>query len=131
MSTPPPPTGMRVRASEILRVRKIWLVPVLIAAVFVGLMSVIYFGSVVNPTGHLHGLPVIVVNEDRGATVKGQELDVGASLVSALQQSSDVATRRSAPSSSRWLRRRRPPTRSGRGGRGHIRGDVTDGALLE
>ena len=55
MSTPPPPTGMPVRASQILRVRKIWLLPVTIAAVFVALMSVIYFGSVVNPTGHMHG----------------------------------------------------------------------------
>jgi YhgE/Pip-like protein len=84
---------MRVRASQILRVRKIWLIPVLIAAVFVGLMSVIYVGSVVNPTGHLHGLPVLVVNEDAGATAHGQKADIGASLVSALEQSSDVTSR--------------------------------------
>src|SRR5205823_3306440 len=25
-------------------------------------MTLVYFGSVVNPTGHLHGLPVAVVN---------------------------------------------------------------------
>jgi uncharacterized phage infection (PIP) family protein YhgE len=82
MSTSPPPGGMHVRASQILRVRKIWLLPVCIAAVFVALMSAIYFGSVVNPTGHLHGLPVIVVNEDTGATTHGQRIDVGAGLKS-------------------------------------------------
>jgi uncharacterized protein HemY len=42
---------MPVRASQILRKQKIWVLPVVIAAIFVGLMSVIYFGSVVNPTG--------------------------------------------------------------------------------
>ena len=62
MSTPPPPTEMRVRASEILRIKKIWVIPVALAAVFVALMSVIYIGSVVNPTGHIHGLPVRVVD---------------------------------------------------------------------
>ena len=84
---------MPVRASQILRVRKVWLLPVTIAAVFVALMSVIYFGSVVNPPGHLHGLPVMVVNQDAGATAHGQRVDVGASLVSALEQSGDVTSR--------------------------------------
>lgn len=93
MSTPPPPTGMHVHASQILRVRKIWLLPVAIAAVFVALMSAIYFGSVVNPAGHMHGLPVMVVNEDTGASADGQRLDIGADLVSALEGSSSVTGR--------------------------------------
>jgi YhgE/Pip-like protein len=93
MSNPSPPAGMPVRASRILRVRKIWLIPVGIAAVFVALMSIIYFGSVVNPTGHLHGLPVVVVNQDTGATAHGQKVDVGAILVTALEQSSSVTSR--------------------------------------
>jgi len=29
-------------------------------------MTLVYFGSVVDPTGHLHRLPVAVVNEDAG-----------------------------------------------------------------
>jgi len=93
MSASPPPNGMHVRASQILRVRKIWLLPVCIAALFVAVMSLIYFGSVVNPTGHVHGLPVDVVNEDTGATAHGQKLKVGAEIVSALEQSSSVTTR--------------------------------------
>lgn len=93
MSASPPPTGMHVRVSQILRVRKIWLLPVGIAAVFVALMSAIYFGSVVNPTGHLRGLPVMVVNEDTGASAHGQRLDVGADLVNALEGSNKVSSR--------------------------------------
>jgi YhgE/Pip-like protein len=93
MSTSPPPSGISVRASEILRDRKIWVVPVVIAAVFVALMSVIYFGSVVNPTGHLHGLRVIVVDEDAGATAHGQKLDIGGGVVRALERSSGVTVR--------------------------------------
>jgi YhgE/Pip-like protein len=93
MSTPPPPTEMRVRASEILRVRRIWLIPVLLAAVFVALMTAIYIGSVVNPTQYLHGLPVMVVNQDTGLTTHGKRVDVGAELVGALEGSSAVSHR--------------------------------------
>jgi len=84
---------MRVRASQILKARKIWLLPVAIAAVFVALMSAIYIGSVVDPTAHLHELPVMVVNQDTGATVQGQRVDIGTSLVSALEGSSAVTDR--------------------------------------
>jgi YhgE/Pip-like protein len=93
MSTSPPPAGISVRASQVLRDRKIWVLPVAIAAVFVALMSAIYFGSVVNPTGHLHGLSVIVVDEDTGATAHGQKVEIGSSLVRGLDGSSAVTAR--------------------------------------
>ena len=93
MSTSPPPSGRRARASQILRVRKIWAIPVVIATVFVALMSAIYFGSVVNPTGHLHNLPVIVVNEDTGGVANGQKVNVGDSVVSGIEGSSAVTSR--------------------------------------
>src|SRR5947209_19697524 len=51
------------------------LVTVLIVA-----MTLVYFGSVVNPTGHLHGLPVAVVNQDAGANVGGQHVNFGAQI---------------------------------------------------
>jgi YhgE/Pip-like protein len=75
----------RVRASDLLRARKLWLVPLLIASVFIALISFIYIGSVVNPAGHLRGLPVMLVNQDQGATVNGHPVDVGASLVNGLE----------------------------------------------
>ena len=88
-----PPTEKRVRASQILRIRKIWLIPLVITAVFVAVMTAIYIGSVINPTGHLHGLPVIVVNEDAGASVQGKKIDIGSEIVGALEGSSAVAHR--------------------------------------
>jgi YhgE/Pip-like protein len=93
MSVGPEPADKRVRASQVLRVRKIWLIPVLIGAVFVALMSAIYFGSVVNPTGHLHGLPVVIVNQDTGANVQGRRVDVGASIARGLERSTAVNSR--------------------------------------
>lgn len=80
-----------MRASDLLRVRKCWIFPLALSAVFVGLMSAIYIGSVINPTGHLHGLPVMLVDEDRGAVVDGRHIDIGASLAGALERSPKVA----------------------------------------
>ena len=92
-SDAPAPAGQRVRASQILRVRKIWAVPVVIATVFVALMSAIYFGSVVNPTGHLHNLPVVVVNQDTGGVANGQKVNIGNSVVAGIEGSSAVTSR--------------------------------------
>jgi len=95
MSTRAPSSSPRlhVRAREVLRARKIWIVPILTASVFAALMATVYFGSVVNPTGHLHGLPVMIVDQDSGAVVDGQHMNVGASLASALEHSSAVTSR--------------------------------------
>ncbi len=82
-----------VRAAQLLRVRNIWLAPLLLATVFVGLMSVIYVGSVINPTGHLRGLPVLIVDTDQGAVAGGQYVNIGRSLTSALRQSPAVSSR--------------------------------------
>lgn len=64
------------------------LVTVLIVA-----MTLVYFGSVVNPTGHLHGLPVAVVNQDAGANVGGQHVNFGAQIASGLTGSPAVSRR--------------------------------------
>jgi YhgE/Pip-like protein len=91
-NTPQEP-NRRVRASELLRARKLWLAPLIIASAFIALISVIYIGSVVNPTGHLHGLPVMLVNEDQGAIVHGRHVDVGVSLTSGLESSAALTSR--------------------------------------
>ncbi len=88
-----PEPGRRARASELLRARKLWLAPLLIASVFIALISVIYIGSVVNPTGHLHGLPVMLVNEDQGAVAQGHRVDIGASIASGLERSTAITSR--------------------------------------
>ena len=82
-----------VTAGQLLRTKRIWVVPVILASLFMGLVSVIYIGSVINPTGHLHGLPVMLVNEDSGASVHGRTIDVGASIANGLEQSAGVTSR--------------------------------------
>ncbi len=90
MSAPTP--SLHVRAGQVLRNKKIWIAPILLAAVFTAVMATVYFGSVVNPTGHLHGLPVMIVDQDTGAVVDGHQENVGASLTSALEHSSGVTS---------------------------------------
>jgi hypothetical protein len=48
--------------------RRICITPSLLAAVFTAVMAKVYFGSVVDPTGHQHGLPVMIVDQDRGSS---------------------------------------------------------------
>jgi YhgE/Pip-like protein len=56
-------------------------------------MTLVYFGSVVNPTGHLRGLPVAVVNQDTGASVVNQRVDFGQQLAAGLISSPAVSSR--------------------------------------
>lgn len=84
---------VRVHARQLLRTKRLWAIPLAVASVFVALMSAIYIGSVINPTGHLHALPVMLVDEDRGARVDGRTIDVGASVARALQGTPAVAGR--------------------------------------
>jgi YhgE/Pip-like protein len=92
-SEPSSDPQMEVRAGQILRRRGVWIAPLALGAVFVALMSVIYIGSVVNPTGHVHGLPVMVVDEDTGAVAHGQKVDIGHQMVEAMLGSAAVTQR--------------------------------------
>jgi YhgE/Pip-like protein len=83
----------RLRAARLLRVRAIWVTPIAVSIVLVFLMTLFYVGSVVNPVSHLSGLPVGLVNEDSGATVAGQHVDIGQDVVSALLSSHAVTSR--------------------------------------
>jgi YhgE/Pip-like protein len=64
-----------------------------VGSIVVVLITVFYIGSAVNPLGHLHGLPVAVVNQDRGATVGAQRLDVGQKVQASLSGTPAVANR--------------------------------------
>ena len=83
--------ALPVRASRILSVRLVWLLPLALGAIFVALLTTFYIGSVVNPLGNLHGLPVRVVNQDRGATVGTRQIDIGRSLQAGLTRSPAVS----------------------------------------
>jgi len=92
VGTAPVPT-MSVRAGTLLRVKAVWVFPLVIPLVLIVLMTFIYIGSVLDPTAHLDGLPVMVVNQDNGALVNGQRVDEGASVVRALTNSHTLATK--------------------------------------
>ena len=91
------PERQQMRAAQLLRNRTIWIMPLVLAAVLVALISVIYIGSVIDPAGHLHGLPVMVVDEDAGGSADGHQLNVGRQLVGALELSSGVTSRPVTP----------------------------------
>jgi YhgE/Pip-like protein len=82
-----------LRASKLLRVRAVWLGPIGLAAVLVFFMTLFYIGAIVNPTRHLSGLPVALVNEDRGATVQGGQVNYGAEVASDLLHSKEVTSK--------------------------------------
>ena len=88
-----PDAAPRVRASTLLRVRNVWLAPIILASVLMFLMTFFYIGAIVNPAGHLSGLPVELVNEDSGGTVQGSQVNFGAQVASDLLHSHDVTSR--------------------------------------
>ncbi len=82
-----------VRARDLLRVRAFWIFPVIVGSIVLVVMTAFYIGSVVDPLGHLHGLPVAVVNQDQGAVVGTQRIDIGARVQAGLSQTPAVADR--------------------------------------
>jgi YhgE/Pip-like protein len=80
-------------ASKLLRMRSLWLAPISLAAVLVFFMTLFYIGAIVNPTGHLSGLPVALVNEDRGATLQASPVNYGTQVASDLLHSHQVTSR--------------------------------------
>ncbi|HXW43522.1 MAG TPA: DUF3533 domain-containing protein [Streptosporangiaceae bacterium] len=82
----------QVRAGQLLKKPAFWIFPLAVASIMVILLTVFYIGSVVNPLGHLRGLPVAVVNADRGATVGTRRIDVGQSVQAALSRSPAIAS---------------------------------------
>ena len=94
MTTPEAPTaGRPLRAAVLLKNRRTWAQLTAIAGLVVGLMTLLYFGSIVDPTAHLHGLPVAVVNEDSGATTPTGRVDIGHQVVAGLTGNSQITSR--------------------------------------
>jgi YhgE/Pip-like protein len=83
----------RITASRLLRVRAVWLVPIVLAAVLVFFMTLFYIGAIVNPSGHVSGLPVALVNEDHGATAQGSQVNFGSEVASDLLHSRELTSK--------------------------------------
>jgi YhgE/Pip-like protein len=86
-----PDPRMPVRAAQLLRARPLWVLPILVGSILVAIMTTLYIGSVVDPLGHLSGLPVAIVNQDRGATIGAQHLDAGQQVQAGLLASPEVS----------------------------------------
>jgi len=82
-----------VRASDLLKVRAVWILPLILASVVVVLITAFYVGSVVDPLANLHGLPVEVVNQDRGAMIGTQRISIGHQVQRGLSASTAVSGR--------------------------------------
>jgi YhgE/Pip-like protein len=82
-----------VRARNILSARAVWIFPLVIGSILVALITVFYIGSVINPLGNLHGLPVAVVNQDQGVTAGTRHINVGQSVQSGLSHAPAVSSR--------------------------------------
>lgn len=90
---PPTVAASAIRAARLLRAPAIWFTPLVSAAVLMFFMALFYIGAIINPTGHLHGLPVALVDQDRGAVLGGSTVDLGAAVTSDLFGASAVTSR--------------------------------------
>jgi hypothetical protein len=82
----------RLRARELLRQKAVWLPPLAIGVVLIGVMTALYIGSAVDPIDHMEGLPVSLVQEDTGSTgPAGLKINLGRSLERGLTGSPEVS----------------------------------------
>jgi YhgE/Pip-like protein len=87
------PVASRVTAGTILHQPAVWIMPVVIGAVLFGLISLIYLGVIVNPTSHLRGLPVLIVNEDSAVRTQTGTVDLGREITGQLMRTPAVSDR--------------------------------------
>ena len=86
-----PRRAFLVRASDLLKVRAVWILPLILGSAVVVLITAFYVGSVINPLAHLHGLPVDVVNQDRGAVIGTRQVNIGQQVQRGLSDSTAVS----------------------------------------
>ncbi|KOU35055.1 YhgE/Pip domain-containing protein [Streptomyces sp. WM6378] len=89
MSSPVQPSAAKAkpgqaRPGQVLRNPKIWKFPTVIVSLAVLLLSLLYMGGIVDPNGHMHRLPVGLVNADRGAVMAGQHTNLGAQITGSI-----------------------------------------------
>lgn len=88
-----PDPRLPVRAGRLLRVRAVWVAALVVGSLVVAAKSALYIASATDPLAHLSGLPVAVVNQDRGAAVGTQRLEVGQQIEAGLLAAPTVTDR--------------------------------------
>lgn len=72
-----PSATVDVRAVQALRIRFIWIFPLIVGSLLIVLMALIYFGSIVDPSAHLHDLPSVIVDQHSGAATSTVQVNMG------------------------------------------------------
>lgn len=81
----------RLRARELLRQKTVWVPPIAVGVVLIGLMTALYIGSAVDPVDHMEGLPVSLVQDDAGgASFAGLKVNLGRQVEEGLLGSPEV-----------------------------------------
>ncbi|WP_432175965.1 YhgE/Pip domain-containing protein [Streptomyces sp. Tue6028] len=75
-----PRAPAEARVCALLRRPRLWLFPTAMTGLLALLLSLLYMGGIVNPSGHLHRLPIGLVDEDRGRPLPGQRQNLGAQV---------------------------------------------------
>ncbi|MGW2543505.1 YhgE/Pip domain-containing protein [Kitasatospora sp. NPDC001574] len=84
---PPPPTTAPttgVHARQVLRNPRLWVIPAVLVGLLSLLMSLLYLGGILDPRADLHHIPIGLVDTDRGATVAGQQRNLGEQVVTGI-----------------------------------------------
>jgi YhgE/Pip-like protein len=82
----------RLRAPELLRRKSVWIPPIVIGVVLIGLMTALYIGSAVDPVDHMDGLPVSLVQRDAGgSSIGGIKVNLGRQVERALLGAPEVS----------------------------------------
>ncbi|MFJ8621326.1 YhgE/Pip domain-containing protein [Kitasatospora sp. NPDC093550] len=79
-----PEAPRQARALVLARNPKLWLFPSVLCGLLAVVLSLLYMGGIVNPNGHLHRLPIALVNADQGAPPPGQPANLGTQLTGAI-----------------------------------------------
>ncbi|WP_405492057.1 YhgE/Pip domain-containing protein [Nocardia sp. NBC_00511] len=82
MSNPEPGDSATPKRSRI----RVWLPPAVVVSLLMALLATMYLAYVVDPSKHLHGFPIALVNQDTGDTLAGQPANVGKQISDALVQ---------------------------------------------
>ncbi|GAA3368008.1 YhgE/Pip domain-containing protein [Streptomyces sannanensis] len=85
-----PMHARRAPGRKVLRRRSLWLPSALILGLLSFVLSLLYMGANNDPVGATHDLPIALVNADKGVTVGGKQINIGAQITSKVAHSPDL-----------------------------------------
>ncbi|MDV9190329.1 DUF3533 domain-containing protein [Streptomyces sp. SR27] len=83
-ANPPHTPGPQVRAGNLVRRPKLWLVPTVLSSLVALGLAFLYMGGILNPNDSLHRLPIALVDADQGRPLPGQSENLGRQITDAI-----------------------------------------------